>query len=88
MRKQEFKYPNLTPTNTEFFCDKTPQLTDYAGGNCQVEENIDVIGNVPHRPFMIKPHTIVYLTDCAGGNYQVGNNIGVIRSGSYSPVLK
>ncbi|RXI01426.1 hypothetical protein DVH24_014775 [Malus domestica] len=33
MQKEEFKYSNLTPTNTEVFCDKTPHLTDCACGN-------------------------------------------------------
>ena len=32
LRKEEFKYLNLTPTNTEAFCGKTPHLTDWAGG--------------------------------------------------------
>ena len=43
MRKKEFKYPNPTPTNTEAFCDKTPHLTDCAGGNYQVGDNVNVI---------------------------------------------
>ncbi|CAN6541725.1 unnamed protein product [Malus baccata var. baccata] len=41
MTKEEFKYPNLTPTNTDAFCDKTPHLTDCAGDNYQVGDNIE-----------------------------------------------
>ena len=45
LRKEEFKYLNSTPTNTEVFCDKTPHLTNCAGGNYQVEDNIGAVGS-------------------------------------------
>ncbi|RXI00203.1 hypothetical protein DVH24_037751 [Malus domestica] len=45
MRKEEFKYPNSTPTNTEAFCDKISHLTDCVGGNYQVGDNIGDVGS-------------------------------------------
>ncbi|RXH75213.1 hypothetical protein DVH24_029934 [Malus domestica] len=41
MTKEEFKYPNPTPTNTDVFCDKTSHLTDCASDNYQVRDNIE-----------------------------------------------
>ncbi|RXI01423.1 hypothetical protein DVH24_014772 [Malus domestica] len=43
----EFKYLKLTPTNTGAFCDKIIHLTDCAGGNYQVGDNIGVVGSGP-----------------------------------------
>ncbi|RXH93495.1 hypothetical protein DVH24_014071 [Malus domestica] len=44
--------PNLIPTNTETFCDKTSHLKDCAGGNYQVGDNIGVVGNGLYDPFL------------------------------------
>ncbi|RXH81161.1 hypothetical protein DVH24_005075 [Malus domestica] len=45
LTKEEIKYFNPTPTNTETFCDKTSYLTDCVGGNYQVRDNISIVGN-------------------------------------------
>ena len=48
IRKEEFKYHNLIPTNTETFCDKNSHLTNYADGNYQIGNNINVVESKPY----------------------------------------
>lgn len=47
LKKEEFKYYNLTLTNTDVFCDKTSYLTNRADGSYQVRDNINVVESKP-----------------------------------------
>ena len=38
---------SCTPTNTEAFCDKTSHLTNCAGGNHKVRDNINAVRSGP-----------------------------------------
>ncbi|RXH70501.1 hypothetical protein DVH24_013247, partial [Malus domestica] len=57
IRKQEFKYPNPTPTNTEAFCDKISYLTDCACGNYKLG-TISVLLEVDLQPRLSDNSTI------------------------------